>query len=138
MATATYQHSILVVDDEPTVLQLCERILKRAGYRVLTAGSGATAVQVCQKAIVPVDLAIIDCVMPEMNGPQVAKALNELNPRTVIMLMSGFPRNDLPRLLGHQTPQEYCFMEKPFLPGQLENAIAEALTPPAVKKAKVR
>ena len=138
MATATHQQTILVVDDEPTVLQLCERILKRAGYRAVTAGSGPAALQLCQKTIVPVDLAIIDCVMPEMNGPQLAAALNKLNPRTVIMLMSGFPKNDLPRLLGHDVPREYCFLEKPFLPGHLEQAIAEALIPPAVKKAKVR
>jgi two-component system cell cycle sensor histidine kinase/response regulator CckA len=135
---ATHQQTILIVDDEPTVLQLCERILKRAGYRPLTAGSGPTALQISQKSIVPIDLAIIDCVMPEMNGPQLATALHKVNPRTVIMLMSGFPKNDLPKLLGHAVPKEYCFMEKPFLPGQLENAIAEALTPPAVKKAKVR
>jgi two-component system cell cycle sensor histidine kinase/response regulator CckA len=119
--------NILVVDDEPLALKLCTRALAGAGYRVITASEGPKGLQLCKNSQAPIHLALLDVMMPEMTGPELAKELESLNSNIVIMLMSGFPKNDLSKLLGYEVPDRYQFVEKPFLPSKLVQAVADAL-----------
>jgi DNA-binding response OmpR family regulator len=81
---------ILVVDDEPTVLETVRDGLTAHGYRVLTAGSGEEALQVAQAHQGVIALALIDVVMPTMSGPDVAQRLHQVRPDLKILFMSGF------------------------------------------------
>jgi DNA-binding response OmpR family regulator len=81
---------ILVVDDEPTVLETVRDGLTAHGYQVLTAGSGEEALQVAQAHQGVIALALIDVVMPTMSGPDVAQRLHQVRPGLKILFMSGF------------------------------------------------
>lgn len=82
--------TILVVDDEPTVLETVRDGLMAHGYQVLTAGSGEEALQVAQAHQGVIALALVDVVMPVMSGPEVAQRLHQARPDLKIMFMSGF------------------------------------------------
>jgi two-component system, cell cycle sensor histidine kinase and response regulator CckA len=82
--------TILVVDDEPTVLETVRDGLMAHGYEVLTAGSGEEALQVALAHQGVIALALIDVVMPVMSGPDVARRLHQARPDLKILFMSGF------------------------------------------------
>ena len=70
--------SILLVDDDDLVRDLGERILKRAGYHVLTAANGKEALQVYKREQGKVALVILDLNMPEMGGKQCTRGTPEV------------------------------------------------------------
>ena len=82
--------TILVVDDEPVVLDTVRDGLAAHGYEVLSATSGEEAVQVAQAHQGPIALALVDVVMPRMSGPEAAQRLHEVRPDLKVLFMSGF------------------------------------------------
>jgi CheY-like chemotaxis protein len=105
------QETILVVDDEPTVLNFCKLILSRGGYRVLEAKSAAEALAVVKSAE-PIQLALLDVVMPGMNGVELAKRLRQMEPKPEILLMSGYSVNEVRNIAGGDCP--FRLVWKPF------------------------
>src|SRR5690242_3408100 len=103
--------TILVVDDEPTVLSLCERILKLGGYSVLSAPNGDAALRISARAEQPPDLALLDVMMPGMNGLELATQLRGNYPDMPIVLMSGFGPKEVARVVG---VHPYRIIWKPF------------------------
>lgn len=83
---------ILCVDDELSGLLLRKIILEAHGYRVLTAPSGAQALELF--AAHPVDLVVLDFRMPEMLGDEVAERMRAANPSVPIVMLSAY--YDLP------------------------------------------
>jgi len=79
---------ILVVDDEPNVLQVVASVLERAGYETTTALGPLRALEIItiRGAF---DLVVSDVVMPEMCGPELAQQVRLLSPSSAVMLMSG-------------------------------------------------
>ena len=82
--------TVLVVDDEPTVLDTVRDGLTAHGYQVLKAASGEEALQVAQSHQGAIALALIDVVMPTMNGPELAHRLHQIRPDLKVLFMSGF------------------------------------------------
>jgi two-component system, cell cycle sensor histidine kinase and response regulator CckA len=82
--------TILVVDDEPVVLETVRDGLTAHGYQVLTAGGGEDALQMAQAHQGAIALALVDVVMPGMSGPEVAQRLHASRPDLKILFMSGF------------------------------------------------
>jgi DNA-binding response OmpR family regulator len=82
--------TILVVDDELTVLDTVRDGLTAHGYQVLKASGGEEALQVAQTHPGTIALALVDVVMPTMSGPEVARRLNAARPDLKILFMSGF------------------------------------------------
>jgi len=82
--------TILVVDDEPAVLETVRDGLAAHGYQVLTAGGGDEAMQVAQAHQGPIVLALVDVVMPSMSGPEVVQRLHATRPELKVLFMSGF------------------------------------------------
>ena len=82
--------TVLVVDDEPTVLGTVRDGLTAHGYRVLEALDGETAVRVAESHQGPIALLLVDVVMPGLSGPEVAKRLLAVRPDTKLLYMSGF------------------------------------------------
>ena len=82
--------TILVVDDEPAVLETVRDGLTAHGYQVLTAGGGEEALQTAQAHQGAIALALVDVIMPGMSGPEVAQRLHASRPDLKILFMSGF------------------------------------------------
>src|SRR5262249_40054391 len=91
--------TILVVDDESVVRNLCTAVLKNAGYKVIAAEDGYAAIQICKAASVPVHLALLDVRMPRMSGPElIVELLDCLVPQNLdirFILMSGYADPDV-------------------------------------------
>jgi len=104
---------VLIVDDNPEVLDLMSAIMKEAGYEVATAASGRAAVDVFGDGR-SFDLVIIDYAMPEMKGTAAARAMAGQRPDVPFLLVSGFA-DAVP-------PEEWAadqILPKPFRPGDL-------------------
>jgi PAS domain S-box-containing protein len=87
--------TILLVEDEPAVLDLVKDTLDRIGYTVFTAGNGREALDLIEdQGLVP-DLLLTDVVMPEMGGPELARSLTARFPAMKVLFASGYPDHGL-------------------------------------------
>ena len=80
---------ILVVDDEPTVVEFAQRVLETAGYGIMTATSGDAAIEICAKHGMP-DLLLTDMKMPRMDGDELASTLRQTEPDLKVLYLTGF------------------------------------------------
>ncbi|MBI5831903.1 MAG: PAS domain S-box protein [Armatimonadetes bacterium] len=81
--------TVLLVEDEPSILRMAERMLELVGYTVIAAPSPSDALRLATEHDGPVDLVITDVVMPEMNGPQLVAELRGARPEVRALFMSG-------------------------------------------------
>jgi len=116
--------TILVVDDDATIGQLVATILRRANFRVLSAGSGSAALALV-KGLGRIDLLLSDVDMPNLSGPDLGIAMKKTRPDLRVMLMSGGPDGNL-LVLNYG----WAFIKKPFLPVKLVEMILEVLHSP--------
>lgn len=105
--------TILIVDDDPQILRLVERMLGAHEATILLARGPSAALEICQRQAI--DVLISDVSMPEMDGDHLAERVLELQPAVSILLISGH---------NHETPVRagngrIHFLKKPFFPGQL-------------------
>lgn len=117
--------TLLLVEDEPSVLALTRRVLAGRGYRVLAAQGGAEALRLAEAYQGPIHLLVSDVVMPSMSGPQVARALRELRPDVRVLYMSGY-NEQVVSGRGVLKPGT-AFLGKPFAPGLLLERVREVL-----------
>jgi CheY-like chemotaxis protein len=80
--------AILCIDDEEPALLLRRRVLEKAGYRVFTALTGKEGIELFR--FQPIDVVILDYWMADMDGLDVAAELKKLNPKTPIVVLSGY------------------------------------------------
>jgi CheY-like chemotaxis protein len=80
--------AILCIDDEEPALFLRRRVLEKAGYRVFTALTGKEGIELFR--FQPIDVVILDYWMADMDGLDVAAELKKLNPKTPIVVLSGY------------------------------------------------
>jgi two-component system cell cycle sensor histidine kinase/response regulator CckA len=104
--------TILLVDDEQTVVDVGRELLRTLGYKVLSAAGGQEALDVCQASKDEIDLVILDIIMPEMGGGEIYYRIKEINPDIKVLLSSGYS------LEGKATElmERGCdgFIQKPF------------------------
>ena len=82
--------TILVVDDEPAILDLVQRVLRHAGYNAITSRSGDRAWDVIDRGQPKVNLVLTDIVMPEsMDGFTLAEKARRKYPKLPILFMTG-------------------------------------------------
>ena len=84
---------MLLVEDETAVRTLLASVLERAGYRLLEARDGQSALDVAAAHDGPIHLVVSDIVMPGMNGGELAERLTALRPETKMILISGYADN---------------------------------------------
>jgi two-component system cell cycle sensor histidine kinase/response regulator CckA len=89
-ARAGRGESVLIVEDEPGVRLLTQRILERAGYNVLVAMSGSSALEICERQEQPIDLLLTDVVMLEMQGSELVARAAVIRPGLTVLFMSGY------------------------------------------------
>ncbi len=80
---------ILLVDDEELVRDLGKRILERAGYTVITASNGKTALEIYPREQSNIGLVVLDLIMPQMGGEKCLERLLKLNPQVKVVVSSG-------------------------------------------------
>jgi two-component system cell cycle sensor histidine kinase/response regulator CckA len=116
--------TVLVVEDEAALARVVTRILAGAGYRVLTAGTGAEAYAIFKEK--GCDALLTDVIMPEMSGPRLAELVHERAPGLPVLYMSGYSNGLLgtTRVLG----EEFPLLEKPFTAADLLHKVYEALS----------
>ncbi len=117
--------SVLIVEDEDGVRRLTERILARAGYRVLSAPTGRVALELCARERERVDLLLTDVIMPEMLGPELAERAVALRPGLRVLFMSGYSHQMIAR--RQLSDREIAFVEKPFTSESLLVGVRGAL-----------
>ena len=115
--------TILVVEDEPSLLNSIKRILIRHGYTVLEARHGADALQVIAETKRPIDLVMTDLMMPGMSGRELIPELQALSRPPRVLVMSGeravLRRDSLPPGTG--------FLNKPFTMEELLQTVRAVL-----------
>jgi CheY-like chemotaxis protein len=126
--SAQASETVLVVEDDPSMRRMTERILSRTGYEVLTSPGGRDALRQLEARKGEIDLLLTDVVMPEMSGTELAGRAGALYPELSILLMSGYV--DRPGVGPLQDGAE--LLEKPFRAEDLlekVRAVLESRTP---------
>src|SRR5208282_1424337 len=124
-ADLTGQGTILLVEDEEGLRALNARGLASRGYTVLEAGNGVEAIDLLEKFDGQIDLVVSDVVMPEMDGPTLARELRRRNPDLKIIFVSGYAEDAFQKHLPDHG--QYAFLPKPFTLKQLVAAVKEML-----------
>src|SRR5436305_8376633 len=125
-ADLTGHGTILLVEDEEGLRGLSARGLTSRGYTVLEAGNGIEAIEVIESRGGDVDLVVSDVVMPEMDGPTLAKELRTRNPNLKIIFVSGYAEDAFEKNLP-DSHGKFHFLPKPFTLKQLVAAVKETM-----------
>ncbi len=120
--------TILLVEDEPAVLRMVQRMLRGLGYTILPAGTPSEALRQLARADGRVDLLLTDVIMPEMRGDQLARRVQERHPAARVLLTSGYPDDAVAR--HGFVPPGTRLLAKPFELDALARAVREALDEP--------
>jgi CheY-like chemotaxis protein len=115
---------ILVVDDNPMVLNVIVAFLKSANFKVLSAVSGAHAIELAEEND-QIDMLLSDVDMPGMSGPDLGEVLKKSRPDLHVMLMSGGIDGNL-LVLNYG----WAFIQKPFVGAKLVQMINKVLHSP--------
>jgi two-component system cell cycle sensor histidine kinase/response regulator CckA len=83
--------TILVVDDDASIIKMATEFFEPLGYEILTALNGKEALEISRKYEEKIDLLLTDVVMSSINGIELAKILQQERPYMLVILMSGYP-----------------------------------------------
>jgi len=117
--------SILLVEDEPAILQLTARILRSKGYLVYGASNGRKALERWKNEDIHIDLLITDIIMPGLSGLDLADILCEADPNLKVLFISGYA--DIHFRYGRVLPEDSLSLGKPYSPEQLNSAVRMCL-----------
>ena len=111
------QETILLVEDEPSLLRLTKTMLEQKGYNTLTASTPSEAIALAEETQSPIHLLLTDVVMPGMNGRDLTKAVLEHCPELKVLFMSGYTSN----VIAHHgvLDEGVHFIAKPFVSKEL-------------------
>jgi two-component system cell cycle sensor histidine kinase/response regulator CckA len=104
--------TILLVEDEPMILDITKTMLERQGYTVMAAATPGEAIRLAREHAGEIHLLMTDVVMPEMNGRDLAKNLLSLYPNLKRLFMSGYTAD----VIAHHgvLDEGVQFIQKPF------------------------
>jgi len=117
--------TILVIDDEPALLDAAQWTLRRSGAEVLLAGEGATGIELCRRHAGRIHAVLLDLSMPDLDSEQILQQLRAIRPHLPVILSSG-------RLPDESTENpasrgRTAFLPKPYRPADLIAKINEVL-----------
>ena len=115
--------TILVAEDEMSILRLAETMIKKLGYSVLSASTPGEAIKRAEET--PIDLLITDVVMPEMSGRELSERLREHHPSLKTLYMSGYTADVIAR--QGVLDDGVAFIQKPFSFRELAERIREII-----------
>ena len=117
--------TILLADDDAVVLHAHADTLTALGYRVVMAGDGEEAVAACRNAALPFDLAILDVVMPNLNGIEAAGRIRAIAPATKVAFTTGYDLHQ--ELTAQLARQQEVVLSKPWHIPRASRLIADLL-----------
>jgi CheY-like chemotaxis protein len=126
----THRRLILVVDDEPFMLQMVARILREGGYEVVVAAHGLAAREILGHGRLSPDLVLTDLKMPHMSGVELGRAIAQLDPSVPMAYMSGFGAEAESVLSPDEVSR--CYIAKPFPPEALLELVSRCIRPSAM------
>lgn len=115
--------TILLVEDEDAVRMFSARALSNKGYHVLEADCGESALDVMKEHGASIDIIVTDVIMPEMDGPTMAKKVLEDYPQMPIIFVSGYTEDRFKEEIGENAH----FLPKPFTLQQLATKVKDVL-----------
>lgn len=128
MKRSSGAETVLVVDDENIGLSLAQAMLTRYGYAVLTASSGEEALHLLEQwPDLRIDIAVIDIVMPVMDGFELTRRIREMRPQLLIIYMSAYSENSD---LRPEESRNVPYLPKPFTSLKLTAKIREVMDTP--------
>jgi len=121
----TGSETVMVVEDEVQILELCQQVLRRAGYQVITASQPGEALILAEKHAGDIHLLVTDVVMPSMNGKELKERLEQVKPGIKVLYMSGYTAN----IIAHRgvLAQGVEFLQKPFATRDLTKKVRQSL-----------
>ncbi|MCE5336048.1 MAG: PAS domain S-box protein [Desulfobacteraceae bacterium] len=117
--------TILIVEDEPAILEMSETMLVSLGYEVLTAVAPGEAIRLANEYPGEIHMLMTDMVMPGMNGKELAQWLQSARPSMECLFMSGYAAEAIGR--GEVLEEGVHFIQKPFSMKALAEKIREVL-----------
>ncbi len=130
--------TVLLVEDEPMLLELAQCTLQQLGYTVLACSSADDALRTLTESKARIDLLVTDVVMPRMNGKELAGRISALQPGISVLFSSGYGED----IIAKQGVLEkgLHFIAKPYRPGELSAKVRSVLdqrdkTPPPAGEA---
>jgi len=121
--------TILLAEDDPSLLEMAASLLRRLGYTVLTAVDGVEALSIKNRPdIGRIDLLLTDLVMPHMSGKELSDRIRAIYPRTKILFTTAYAEN----AIAHQgvLDEGVALLQKPFTPTALASKVREVLDQP--------
>lgn len=117
--------TVLIVDDDPDVLEISQEFLVRAGFRVLTADGGARALELFREWGEKIDVVVLDLSMPGLDGRETLLEIRKLRPNLPVVVASGFGES----VTAERFPSAEiaCFVRKPYEAEEIEKAVRSAL-----------
>ena len=115
---------ILVVDDEPVLLEYVRHVLQRCGHHWLLSDSGAEAWAIFRDGPDEIDLVLTDLVMPgSFGGLELARRIRQIRPRLPVLFMTGTPQIDP---VTARLSRDRLLLKQPFHPDQLVAIVEES------------
>jgi DNA-binding response OmpR family regulator len=124
--------TVLVVEDEPAVAAVSFQVLSRAGYRVLLADSGESAIGLLSGHAGPIALLLLDVILPDIRGPQLADVGRAEHPESAVLFASGYSEDSISR--RGELPADVDFIAKPYAPEELLRRVRLAIDRSAVRE----
>ncbi len=119
---------IMIVDDEPFVLEIIDDLLTDLGYAVVSAGDGATALEIYESRMAEIAVVVVDITMPGMDGITLSHALRKLNAKVKIIAATGLATDDIrAKAEGAGIVQ---LLAKPYGSAELLPAVRNAIDAP--------
>jgi len=115
---------ILVVDDDQGMREFLEIMLTREGYKVKAASGGKEALSLCGKK--KFDLVITDLKMPKIDGIDLLKAVKEISPETMVILITGYASGET--AVAAMKEGAFDYLEKNFDVEDLKSTVKDALS----------
>lgn len=116
---------ILLVEDESIVREVTRQVLEHAGYNVLECAGPKEALAAADRHRGRIALLLSDVVMPGMNGPDLAREIQQDHPGLITIFMSGYAEQDVVRKAVQESTTVY--LQKPFTIDVLLTRVAEAM-----------
>lgn len=117
--------TILLVDDEETIRSLCQRMLERLGFNVLTAGDGADAIEVFRAHAGEIRCVLLDLTMPRMDGKEAFGEMRRIDPGARVVMSSGYDEQEVASQFSSQGLAG--FIQKPYRVTSLKAVLREVL-----------
>ncbi|WP_224982293.1 ATP-binding protein [Geomonas agri] len=117
--------SILLVEDEPAIMEIGTTILSQLGYTVYAAGSPEKAIAIAADRSKDIDLLLTDIIMPGMNGRDLSERLSQTRPELKCLFMSGYTADVIAE--RGKVDEDMCFLQKPFTMQTLAAKVREVL-----------